>query len=179
MEPPNDSGGGGSKTVMDVDVSGEKLINNGLLCSILHALSSSPGAEGLVARVERDCTDVAEILKARKKLFTYFSDVMCNDRKKLILDIERQTTKNYIKDIVDQMIKVDRVTEAKMFCMPYDYELKRFETDDSRLTKVIEKELSSELDMKIEALENRINEKHRALHDSILDSVNRALGKPS
>ena len=73
------------------------------------------------------------------KLFTYFSGVMCNDRKKLILDIERQTTRNYIKDIVDQMIKVDRVTDGKMFCMPYDYELKKFETEDSRVTKVIEK----------------------------------------
>ena len=81
---------------------------------------------------------------------------------------------------MDQMIKMDKVNDAKMFCMPYDYEIKKFEAESERLTKVIEREISNEFDMKIEALENRMNEKNRALHNSILESVTRALQqKPS
>ena len=185
-EPGGGAGGGGidasanTEILMDSDVLGEKLINNGLLCSILHAMSGAPNADELASRIERDCPDVSEILMARKKLFTYYNGVICSESNKLVLDIDRHTTKNYIKDIVDQLVKVDKVTEVKMFCMPFDYELKKFETESARLTRVIENEVSNEFDMKIEALENRMNEKNRALHDSILESVNRALHqKPS
>lgn len=173
------AGGGGAgvsiRATTDLDVFGEKVINDGLLCSILHAMSGAPNADELASRIERDCTDVTEILLARKKLFTYYNGVICSERNKLVLDIDRLTTKGYIKDIVDQLVKVDKVTEVKMFCMPFDYELKKFETENARLTNVIEKEMSNEFEMKIEALEHRMNEKNRALHDFILESVNRAL----
>ena len=67
MGDPNDSGGGnppgsdsdkcapntGTPCSMDVDVSGERLINNGLLCSILQALSTSVNADDLIANRER------------------------------------------------------------------------------------------------------------------------------
>ena len=62
-----------------------------------------------------------------------------------------------------------------MFCMPFNYELKNFESENARLTRVIEREISTEFDMKIEALENRMNEKNRVLHVAIVGSVNRAL----
>jgi ribosomal protein L23 len=181
VEGMQDSGGDlddvreSTEGAMDCDVLGEKVINDGLLCSILHAMSGAPNADEMISRIERDCTDVSEILVARKKLFTYYTGVICSERNKLVLDIDRHTTKNYIKDIVDQLVKVDKVTEVKMFCMPFDYERRKFETENSRLTRVIEGEISNEFDMKIEALENRMNEKNRALHDSIVESVNRAL----
>ena len=129
------------KTTVNVDVLGEKVINDGLLCSILHALSGSPNTDDLVSRIERDIPDVPAILLARKKLFTYYR-VVCNDRKKFVLDIDRHTTKNYIKDIVDQLVKVDKVTEIKMFCMPFDYKLEKFETENARVTRVIETAMS-------------------------------------
>ena len=66
--------GDGSLDTADADVTGARVINNGLLCSILHCMSSAPNAEDLIARIERDVEKV-EILEARKKLFTYFSDV--------------------------------------------------------------------------------------------------------
>ena len=153
------------------------MIKDGLLCSILCALSRSPNIEELISCIERDTPDVSEILEARRKLFTYFSGVMCTDRKKLILDIDRHTTKNYIKDVVDQLLKVDKVSEAKMFCMPYNYVVRKFEAESERLSKAIEKEMSNEFDLKIEALEHRMNEKQRALHDSILENINRVLGQ--
>ena len=99
-----DEGGGvrnstAATSAMDVDVTGEKVINNGLLCSVLRAMSGAPNADELAGRIERDC-EIDEILEARKKLFTYFNGVICSERNKLILDIERMTTKRYIKDIV-------------------------------------------------------------------------------
>jgi hypothetical protein len=93
---------------------------------------------------------------------------------KLILDIDRHSESRYIKDIVDQMVKIDKVTEVKMFCMPFDYDREKFETETEKFTGVIEREISNEFDMKIEALEHRMNEKNRVLHDSIIGSVNRA-----
>ena len=58
--------------------------------------------------------------------------------------------------------------------------LKSLKSENSKLTTVIEREISNEFDMKIEALENRMNEKNRALHVSIVQSVNIALQqKPS
>ena len=80
---------------------------------------------------------------------------------------------------MDQLVKVDKVTEVKMFCMPYDYEREKFETENSRLTRVIENEISNEFDLKIEALEKRMNEKNIALHESIVESVNQALQQKS
>lgn len=157
---------------------GSKVINNGLLCSILHVMSAAPNEDELIARIEHDVA-IDEILEARKKLFSYFSDVICSERKKPILDVDRHTTKRYIKDIVDQLVKIDKNTDVKIFCMPYDYDRHKFESESTKLTNVIEREISNEFDNKIEALEHRMNEKHRALHDSIVESVNRALQQKS
>ena len=73
-------------------------------------MSAAPNAEDLIARIERDI-EKSEILEARKKLFTYFSNVICSERKKPILEVERNTTKRYVQDIVSQLLKVDRETE--------------------------------------------------------------------
>ena len=59
----------------------------------------------------------------------------------MVFDIDRKTTTRYIQDIVDQMIKLDKVTEVKMFCMPYDYDRKKFETEGAKLTRVIERNI--------------------------------------
>ena len=125
--------------------------------------------------LELNDVEKPEILDARKKLFTYFSDVICNERKKPILEVERNSTKRYVQDIVNQLLKVDRETEIQMFCMPCDYERQKFVSEGERITNVIEKEIANEFDLKIKALEHRMNEKHRALHDSIVESVNRAI----
>ena len=158
----------------DVDITGSKLINNGLLCSVLCAMSNALNAEDLIARVDRDC-DMEEILEARKKLFSYFNNVTCSEQNKPILNINRLTKKRYVKDIVDQMMKVDKVTEAKLFCMPFDYVREPFLGESDKVVSEVQKEINNEFDLKINALETRMNAKQRALHDSIIDSVNKAL----
>ena len=89
--------GDGTSVSAAADVTGARVINNGLLCSILHCMSSAPNKDDLIARIERD-VDRHEILEARKKLFTYFSDIIYNERKKPILEVERNST-----DIVNQL----------------------------------------------------------------------------
>ena len=102
MGDTEEPGGGGdtvkgntnSQSIVENDVLGERVIKDGLLCSILCALSRSPNIDELISCIERDTPDVSEILEARRKLFTYYSWVMYTTRKKLILDIDRHSTKN-------------------------------------------------------------------------------------
>ena len=63
--------------------------------------------------------------------------------------------------------------------MPFDYKLESFKSDSDKLCDEVQNEISKEFDSKIDALESRINQKQRVLHDSILDSVNRALASVS
>ena len=62
-------------------VMGRRVICDGLLCSILHGLSSSVANEDeFISVIERDTSD---ILKARKRLFTYYDKEICSEQKKL------------------------------------------------------------------------------------------------
>ena len=70
------------------DVMGKKVICDGLLCSILRAMSSSSNKDEFISVIERDC-DENEILGARQKLFNFYPDVMCDKQKKPILKITR------------------------------------------------------------------------------------------
>ena len=152
----------------------QHVINDGLLCSILHAMSGAPNPDYLINHVLRDC-DLREILMARKKLFSHYNEMKCPNQQKPILEIQRKSTRAYVKDIVDQMVKVDKKVEVNMFCLPWDYVLKPLASDSELITQEMEKQVSEEIDIKINALEQRLNEKHRVLHDSILASVNKAL----
>jgi hypothetical protein len=157
-------------------VLGAKLINNGLLCSIALSMSSFPNKDDFVTQVESKC-DIPDIMEARRMLFTHYKDVICPERNEHILDIKRKSTKNFILDIVNQMMKIDKTGSAMdMFCMPWNFKLKVFESEGESIVRTMENEMSTELDMKIEALENRLNEKNRLLHSSIVESVKKALG---
>ena len=139
-----DGDDGGTQPSVQIDVIGNKVINDGLLCSILHAKSHVINAEDLIGRIERAC-DLDVILESRKKLFTFYSDVTCSERNKLILDIERQSKRRYIKDVVDQIFKIDTANDASVFCRPYDYVLEKFPSESERVSGVIEQEIVGEL----------------------------------
>ena len=62
------------------------------------------------------------------------------------------------------MVKVDKEVEVKMFCLPWDYVLKPLETDSEKLSREMEKQVATEIDMKITALEQRLNEKKKQLY---------------
>ena len=83
-----------------VDVLGQKVICDGLLCSILRAMSHSANKEEFISVIDRDC-DEMEILQSRKKLFTYYCDVNCDKQKKPVKDITRGSKRKNIEDIVE------------------------------------------------------------------------------
>ena len=89
------------------EVMGRKVICDGLLCSILHAMSHAANKEEFISVIDRECEE-AEILSSRKKLFTYFCDVRCDKQKKPILEITRGSKRKNIEDIVGQMKTVDK-----------------------------------------------------------------------
>ena len=127
------------------EVMGRKVICDGLLCSILHAMSHSANKEDFISVIERIC-DEEEILLSRKKLFTLFSDVICDKQKKPVLKITRGSVRKNIEDIVEKMIKIDKGESSGIFFMPWDYVIKPFETDTEYRAKLIEKEVGTEND---------------------------------
>ena len=89
-----------------MDVMGNRVICDGLLCSILNAMSYAANKDEFITVIERDC-DEEEILLSRKKLFSFYSDIQCDKQKKPILQITRGSVRKNIEDIVEQMIKID------------------------------------------------------------------------
>ena len=149
------------------EVMGTKVICDGLLCSILHSLSGFPNDDELVGVIVRDVSE-ATILESRRKLFTYFSDEICSNQKKPILDVTRTSVNGNVKDIVTKLVKIDKSSLTNIFCMPWDYKLLPLETDTVRLSKQMEKELGHEVDVKIDALEEKMKQKN----DELVDLIN-------
>ena len=147
---------------------GGKVICDGVLCSILHAMSgsASPNREEFMSVIEREC-DENELTVAWKKLFTHFNEAICDTEKKPIIDIVRRTTKKIIRDIVEQLIKVDKTVSSQLFFMPWDFELKSFEGDSVERARLIKEQMASEMDTRIDALENKMEEKNKALVELI------------
>ena len=118
LHPP-DSGGTPLETSdsriqqerMDVvNIDKHNVIVDGLLCSILRALSRSNKDSDLAAAVERDKSE-HEISEAWKKLFTFFSDVIDENRKIPIINIKRQTVRLMIEDIIRLFRKKDLTSD--------------------------------------------------------------------
>ena len=84
-----------------------KVVVDGLMCCIAKALSREASQSELISVVERESTEV-EVKSAWVKLFEHFPDAYDASQKKLIKDINRQTTKNRIEDIVHQLSKFDK-----------------------------------------------------------------------
>ena len=156
------------------DVVGSKVICDGLLCSILHAMSHVSNKDEFISVVERDC-DEQEILAAREKLFKYFSDVICDKQKKPILDITRSSVRKNIEDILEQMRKVDKTLMSQIFFMPWDYAIKPFKGDTEIRADLMEKDLGIVVDSKIESLKNEMRIKNQAIMELIHNKFNEVI----
>ena len=119
-------------------------------------MSHSPNKEEFISVIERAC-DEKDILESRKKLFTLYNDVICDKQKKPILQITRGSVRKNIEDIVEKMIKIDKGETSGIFFMPWDYVIKPFETDTEYRAKLIEKEVCTEIDVKIDSLKDEMN----------------------
>ena len=107
-------------------------------------------------------------MESWKKLFTYFDKATCDTEKKPIIQITRRSVHKIVRDIIDQLIKVDKTAEAsKLFFMPWDFELKSFVGDTANRAKYIKEQLTNEIDVKIDALQEIMEEKNKALVELI------------
>ena len=104
-----------------------------------------------------------EILQSRKNLFSYYREALCDKQKKPINDITRGSKKKNIEDIVDQMLKVDHQEKSHLFYMPWDYSTKPLTTETENRAEIIEKEISTYMDAKLDSLKNEMNVKIRQL----------------
>ena len=83
--------------VVNVGSPSEEVIVNGLLCSILKAVSRVNNDSELAAMVNSAVLE-PEIREAWQKLFSHFRNVLDDNRKIPIIDIKRQTTKLMLEE---------------------------------------------------------------------------------
>ena len=65
------------------------------------------------------------------------------------------------------MIKVDQTEKSQLFYMPWDYTIKPFISDSEKRAELIEKEVSTEIDIKLDSLKNEMNVKNQAIMELI------------
>ena len=115
-----DSGGGGGERPVIID---------GLLCSILRAMSRVGASAELASVIEKNASE-DEVKTAWVKLFTHFKEAIDPTRKKKVIEIVRETTKGRINDILTQLRKLDIENEdSELLLMPWNYIIKQFESE--------------------------------------------------
>ena len=151
-----DSGGGGGPIIID-----------GLLCCILRALSRNASPSELTGVVEREVSE-AEVKCSWVKLFTHFSDVMDPTRKKCIINIDRESTRGRISDIISQLGKIDRADDVShLLVMPWNYVIRGFESDSEVRSRIWEEEKTKDYDIRLDSLEKKMDKKHSELLSAI------------
>ena len=115
-----DSGGGGGERPVIID---------GLLCSILRAMSRVGASAELASVIEKSASE-DEVKTAWVKLFTHFKEAIDPTRKKKIIEIVRESTKGRINDILNQLKKLDTDTEdSELLVTPLNYDIKQFRSE--------------------------------------------------
>ena len=144
----------------------DKLLVDGMLSSIMKSLSRSPKIPDLVSAIERDCSDL-EVKSSWTKLFDRFDEAFDAALKKKVKDIKRLTKRSRIEDIVGQLGKLDRLSEAEFLVMPWNYIMKTFETDSEKLAKAMTEENSKDFDARLNALDKKMEKKHSELIETV------------
>ena len=163
----DDTGGG------DVlkDSNGTVIIVDGLLCSILRAISRSAVQAELISVIEKEATE-NEVKTSWHKLFSHFKEAIDPTRKKKIIDIDRESTKKRITDIVTQLTKVERESDIMgIFAMPWNYIIKEFRSESEERCRIWEEEKSKDYDSRIDNLEIKMDKKHNELLAAMQDMV--------
>ena len=160
-----DSGGGGGDGVRPA-------IIDGLLCSILRAMSRCGASADLASEIERTASE-SEVKASWIKLFTHFNDAMDTTRKKKIIDIDRETTKGRINDILTQLRNTDCCnSDSEFLLMPWNYVIKQFESEAEERSRIWEEEKSKDFDERLNNLESKMDKKHNELLSSIRNMLN-------
>jgi hypothetical protein len=157
-----DEGGDNPPEQQGVQDTQAKLLVDGLLSCIMKALSRSPSLVELVSVIDRESNEL-EVKSSWTKLFEHFNDAYDVTQKKKVKDINRQSTKIRIEDIVTQLGKLDKTENADFLVMPWNYKMKLFESDGEKLNNIMVEENAKDYDAKLQALEMRMEKKHGEL----------------
>ena len=159
MATPVDPGGGSEEmSVQGIpsEASGDLTLNvsenhpvivDGLLCSIIRAMSNTNRDDELVAAIGSEMLE-QEIKTSWVKLFNFYKDVLDENRKIPIVDIKRQTVRAMVEDIVSCLRKKDAVNDLKVFVLPWYYSLQDFPTESQKVDQAWKKETLKETEKK-------------------------------
>ena len=175
--PPQGKGGGSedhganevSDDIVPINVNasnGVRVIIDGLLCSIVKAISRFPNDHEFVNIIETAIVET-EVKEAWVKLFSYFNDVLDEVRKIPIIEIRRQSKRLMIEDIVKLIRRKDLLSDCHIFVLPWFYNINPFVTENQRIGGIWQKETVVETEKRFNDLESRIEarleQKHRDL----------------
>ena len=145
---------------------GVRVIIDGLLCSIVKAISRFPNDHEFVNIIETAIVET-EVKEAWVKLFSYFNDVLDEVRKIPIIEIRRQSKRLMIEDMVKLIRRKDLLSDCHIFVLPWFYNINPFVTENQRIGGIWQKETVVETEKRFNDLESRIEarleQKHRDL----------------
>ena len=157
-----DSIGGGSPLESDIGVT---VIVNGLLGSILKALSRNADRGELASLIEKYSAK-DEIKCAWSQLFGFFKDVVDTNLKKPVIQITRSSYSIMVDDILKQLSEYEKSSNILQIAIPWNYVIKEFQTDSESRGQLWETSKRSEYDVQLKNLESRMDKKH---NDMIAD----------
>ena len=73
------------------------------------------------------------------------------------------------------MIKIDKMEQSQVFFMPWDYVIKHFSSDTDIRAELIERELGTEIDTKIDSLKQEMMIKNQAMAELINSKFNEVI----
>ena len=80
---------------------------------------------------------------------------------------------------MEQMIKIDENEKSEVFYRPWNYDIKPFKSDTEFRAEFIERELSTDMDAKIDSLKDEMNLKNQAIMELINNKFNEVLQRVS
>ena len=107
---------------------GVTVISNGLLGSVLKALSRNLDRGELAALIEKQSSK-GEIKCAWSQLFGFFKDVVDSNSKKPIVQITRSSYTLMVEDILKQLSDYEKSASILQIAIPWNYIVKDFQTD--------------------------------------------------
>ena len=156
-------------SILEVDKGGGvkmKMLCDGILCDIARAASRVADTKDLIEAVLHEY-DHDRIRVSWKNYFTVFSDVICKERNKPVIDIARTEIKLCVLDIVKHLKAFDKSENMDFLTMPWNYVINPLESDSEIIARKVVEVNSNDVSEKIAEMEKRIDVKNRGYFESL------------
>ena len=155
-------------SILEVEKGGVrvKMLCDGILCDIARAASRVADTNELIEAVLREFDhDIVRV--SWRNYFTLFSDVICKERNKPVIDIARTEMKLIVADIVKHMKSYDKTDDLEFLMMPWNYKTNLLESDAEILARKVVEVNSNNVTEKMSEMEKRIDIKNRGYFESL------------